>query len=101
MSDLETVATVAEWLGDGYSVAGRRLYNVSLSPYALDPDQELGAIWRKAVADGREPAMRWDAELAAVYFSLLDRDGMPRYGVSPEPHLAARAAVCKLVGDAK
>jgi len=103
MSDLETVA---RWLGFPFTVyeGSIGVFDSQVGGFTFDPldkDQELGAIWRKAVTDGCEPAMRWDAEERIAYFSLLDRDGMLRYGLGLLPHLAARAAVCKLVGEAK
>jgi hypothetical protein len=112
MSDLETVA---RWLGAEYSHNSEQIQRLVTDDWVdaygktqlgntyiyLDPDQELGAILRRAAELNllpsmcQAPGMGWQ-----VYLAHQDHAGNV-HAVAPTPLAAARAAVCKLVGEAK
>ena len=105
MSDLETVA---RWLGAEYvaitrsgavTIHRKQTYSYAGCP-PLDEDQELGAILRRAAELDHEPSLTYRGVAGWRCAMHHHTDGMV-IEHDPLPHLAARAAVCKLVGDAK
>jgi hypothetical protein len=110
MSDLETVA---RWLGPEYvaitrsgavTIHRKQTYSYAGCP-PLDEDQELGAILRRARELGMFVSLYdWaDGDGKRAYSFVLedcdsDLEEYPSHcGRDPLPHLAARAAVCKLM----
>jgi hypothetical protein len=101
MSDLETVA---RFLGPEYHGQGTYILVDAASGHGpvmarLDPDQELGAILRRASETDMEFELAWDGSGWYVFFRRKHKGYLRPFGngTGSKPHLAARAAVCKLM----